>query len=228
MIMLRCSQQRTLTEVRMISGGFTEKPVPAWPAIPVLAVTLLVLPLNLQSRAQPGGASLKPSFDVVSIKPVDQCGQSFSPQPGARVVLGFGPPKFQPGGRYIACGSLTYLIVDTYQTEGSQVTGGPDWTGSAQYQIEARAEESASKDQMRLMVQTLLEEKFNLKFHRESRETNVFSLVVAKDGPKLKEANCSTRLPGPVARAATRACARLARPRCSTSVPLGRPVEPDV
>jgi uncharacterized protein (TIGR03435 family) len=139
-----------------------------------------------QIIAQSNDHSEKPSFDVVSVKPAEQCGQSFSPSPGAKIFIG-SAPKYQPG-RYTACGSLISLIWDVYKIESSQVTGGPDWIGKALFQIEARGEESASQDQMRLMVQTLIEDRFKLKFRRESRETSVYLLVVAKGGHKLKEA----------------------------------------
>lgn len=132
------------------------------------------------------GQVLKPAFEVASVK-LAACDQSYSPEPGARIVLGFGPSSFRPGGRYTACSSLKNIIVHAFQTEAPLVTG-PGWISNTAFQIDARAEESAGQDQMRLMVQTLLEERFKLKFHRESRETRVYSLVVAKGGPKLQEA----------------------------------------
>jgi uncharacterized protein (TIGR03435 family) len=155
----------------------------AWAGLLVLLIGFLNVQ---QGKAQSKEAEQKPSFDVASVKPAEQCGQSFSPSPGARIFIG-SSPKYQPG-RYTACGSLISLIWDVYKIESSQVTGGPDWIGKALFQIEARAEESTGQDQMRLMVQTLLEDRFKLKFHRESRETSVYSLVVAKGGHKLKEA----------------------------------------
>lgn len=152
-----------------------------------LLSALLMGFLNVQQMAaQSGDVSAKPSFDVVSVKPAEQCGQSFSPSPGAKIFIG-SAPKYQPG-RYTACGSLMTLIGDVYKIEFSQLTGGPEWAGKALFQIEAKTEESAGKDEVRLMVQNMLEDRFKLKFHRETRETSVYSLVVAKDGHKLKEA----------------------------------------
>ena len=57
------------------------------------------------------------------------------------------------------------------------------------FDIEAKAEttgKAVSQDQMRLMVQTLLEDRFKLKVHRETRELPVYNMVLEKNGPKMK------------------------------------------
>jgi len=61
-----------------------------------------------------------------------------------------------------------------------------------QFDIEAKAEttgKAVSQDQMRLMVQTLLEDRFKLKVHRETRELPVYNMVLEKNGPKMKLSN---------------------------------------
>lgn len=58
----------------------------------------------------------------------------------------------------------------------------PDRVRNGRYDIEARAPGAATKDQMRLMMQSLLEERFKLKVHWETREAPVFALVEAKPG----------------------------------------------
>ncbi len=65
----------------------------------------------------------------------------------------------------------------------------PDWVRSDHYDIEARAAGQATKDQMRLMMQSLLAERFKLAVHWERREAPVFALVEAtpgKLGPQLE------------------------------------------
>ncbi|MGD0739270.1 MAG: TIGR03435 family protein [Terracidiphilus sp.] len=65
----------------------------------------------------------------------------------------------------------------------------PDWVRNDRYDIEARTSEPATKDQMRLMMQSLLAERFKLQVHREAREVPVFGLVLATPGipgPQLK------------------------------------------
>jgi uncharacterized protein (TIGR03435 family) len=72
------------------------------------------------------------------------------------------------------------------------IKGGPDWivSGTERFNIEAKAEDptKATQEQLFQMLQTLLAERFNLKFHREMRDMPGFALVTAKKGPKLQEA----------------------------------------
>ena len=71
--------------------------------------------------------------------------------------------------------------------------GGPAWIGSAHYDIDAKADGNPNPSQMRLMMQTLLEERFKLKVHHETKQLPVYKLVVAKIGAKLpepKEGSC--------------------------------------
>jgi len=74
------------------------------------------------------------------------------------------------------------------------ISGGPSWINSDRYRIDAKAEGPANLELMRgPMMQALLEDRFKLKLHRESRETNVFELIVSKGGAKLqaaKEGGC--------------------------------------
>lgn len=118
-------------------------------------------------------------FDVASIKrSVDQ-----SPNWGLR-------PR--PGG-LTATGNLKLLIDDAYKVQDFQVVGGPEWTNSERYIVDAKSVGKASRDQVWLMLQSLLEDRFQLKVHRETRELPVFYLAIAKAGPKMpapKEGGC--------------------------------------
>jgi uncharacterized protein (TIGR03435 family) len=68
----------------------------------------------------------------------------------------------------------------------AQTSGGPAWANSARYDINAEAEENASAEMMQgPMLQALLEDRFKLKIHRETREIPVYALTVAKGGLKL-------------------------------------------
>jgi uncharacterized protein (TIGR03435 family) len=65
--------------------------------------------------------------------------------------------------------------------------GGPTWIDSDCYQISAKAGDAVSKDMMNgAMLQALLEERFRLKLHRETREVPIYALTVAKSGLKLR------------------------------------------
>jgi uncharacterized protein (TIGR03435 family) len=66
----------------------------------------------------------------------------------------------------------------------------PQWVKDDRYDIEARAPQPASKDQLRLMMQSLLDERFKLQVHWETREAPVFALVLEKPGtlgPQLEQ-----------------------------------------
>jgi uncharacterized protein (TIGR03435 family) len=63
--------------------------------------------------------------------------------------------------------------------------GGPTWLTSQRYQIDAKAAATASRGQMFLMLQSLLEDRFQLKIHRDTKEMPVFALVANKGGLKL-------------------------------------------
>src|SRR5262249_17917423 len=70
-----------------------------------------------------------------------------------------------------------------------QIVGGPSWIDSDRYDIQAKADCSGgvlSREQTQLMVQSMLEDRFQLKAHMETRELPIYNLVVAKDGPKIK------------------------------------------
>src|SRR5262249_21320644 len=125
----------------------------------------------------------KPSFEVVSIKPS-------APTLGIR---GGGPR----GDRFSMTGaSLKMLLQMAYGRPNNnalfgqlQISGGPNWMDSDRYDIEAKADCSGgvlSREQLQLMVRSMLEDRFQLKAHMETRELPIYNLVVAKDGPKLK------------------------------------------
>jgi bla regulator protein blaR1 len=89
--------------------------------------------------------------------------------------------------------SLDNLITYAYDLQDYQVAGVPSWavssTNSDRYDIAAKAEGDGtlSRDQSKKLLQSLLAERFQLKFHYETKEMPVYALVVAKNGPKFKE-----------------------------------------
>jgi len=98
-------------------------------------------------------------------------------------------------GRYV---SLLRLITTAYEVAEDNVTGGPDWirSDSDAFQIEAKAEATATvtKHQMRAMLQTLLADRFNLKFRRETKEGVGYTLTVARSGLKAQQASTEETL----------------------------------
>ena len=131
-------------------------------------------PSSAQSPAAPAPAAATPSFEVASIKPNHSADQRamFMVEPGGRLVITNGTVKF--------------LIAMAYKLKPNQISGGPSWLEDEHFDITAKSEKPADPDQMMLMVQSLLKERFNFAFHNESKESPIYSLVVAKNGPKLK------------------------------------------
>ncbi len=106
---------------------------------------------------------------------------------------------FTPDGLSATNGTLQMLINAAYGVEPNQVSGAPSWVNTDRYDLEAKMDSSTIDDLRKLneddrrvarqhMLQALLAERFKLTLHRETKELSVYELVVAKDGPKFKEA----------------------------------------
>lgn len=82
--------------------------------------------------------------------------------------------------------TLKMMMATAYQVPAFQISGGPNWVDSERFDIEARAEDPRTGYiQLRLMMQSLLEDRFRLKLHRETRESAVYLLLTTKGGPKM-------------------------------------------
>ena len=73
--------------------------------------------------------------------------------------------------------------MNAYALQRSQIVGGPEWINIDRYEVEAKSEGNTSRDRLMLMLQSLLEERFHLKTHRETRDAPTYVLVVGKNGP---------------------------------------------
>jgi len=84
--------------------------------------------------------------------------------------------------------TVKFLIISAFNLKDFQLSGGPTWVASDRYDVNARVREGAKYT--REMLRTLLEERFKLVTHRESRDDAIYSLVVAhadgRLGPRLK------------------------------------------
>jgi uncharacterized protein (TIGR03435 family) len=99
----------------------------------------------------------------------------------------------RPGGLVTENAPLRLLIQNAYSVQEFQISGGPGWMQSDGYNIDAKGDGKANRDQVFLMLRALLEDRFQLKIHGETKELPVYALTVAKNGPKLpqpKEGGC--------------------------------------
>jgi len=129
----------------------------------------------------------KLTFEVASVKPAAPLDMA---KLAAAVQQGGAMPKL--GARVDgARAEYTYmaikeLIATAYKVKPYQISG-PDWIANQRFDIVAKIPDGASKDDAPKMLQALLEDRFKLVVHRESKEHPVLALVVGKGGPKLKE-----------------------------------------
>ena len=133
----------------------------------------------------------KPTFEVATIKPSDPA------ERGATI-------QNTVGGRFVARGvPLRPLMTYAYSVRNFQILGGPAWIGSDRWDIEAKAEEGSiatptgrpdptGADAMAIRLQSLLEDRFQLRVHRETRELPIYELTIAKSGLKMKLADDQT------------------------------------
>jgi uncharacterized protein (TIGR03435 family) len=131
-------------------------------------------------------AAPRPEFEVASIKLNKSADMRAMLMPGR-------------GGRFTATNiPLQFLLTLAYSIKDFQLSGAPAWLLSERYDLEAKAEGDPGFDAMRPMLQTLLEDRLQFKFHRETKELPVYALVVAKAG-KLHQAEgeCGPRPDGP-------------------------------
>ena len=135
-------------------------------------------------------AGSKMAFAVAAIKP----NLSDDP-PKVNFTLGPGDTYAETGGRFRATNiTLLDYVRFAYKLTDGQIqilqANAPRWIATTRFDIEARSENpSPTKDQMRLMMQSLLTERFKLVVHKETRELPVLALVLAKPGklgPQLR------------------------------------------
>ena len=88
--------------------------------------------------------------------------------------------------------TLRQLVSEAYQVMPFQIVC-PDWFLQDRFDIAARMPAGARPEDARLMLQSLLEERFKLALHRELREEPVAALVVGQGGPKLTESPSGPR-----------------------------------
>jgi len=163
----------------------------AYPGVLVLALQSCFVPVALTQEARSNArADVKAQFEIASIKPHPWTNEG-------RV------------GVFTSGNTLTAEHVDLYRLvefayglppDSYQLSGGPGWARrgildnvsgaeSLLFQVTAKAAAGSRprEEEFRLMLQALLADRFQLRVRREVKRVPVFNLVVARDGPKLKE-----------------------------------------
>jgi len=130
-------------------------------------------------------AAPTPTFEVASVKP------AAPPDGRGRTVRATGIPGSPFGkdpGRFSAENfSLANLITMAYEIPHYRLSA-PGELNIVMFNIEARMPVDITKEQFQVLLRNLLAERFGLKVHWEGRQMEMYELVVAKGGPKLKQA----------------------------------------
>ncbi len=130
--------------------------------------------LALGAQQQP-----RPKFEVAAIK---------ESKTGAHNGGGYS----SPGALYRAQNvPLHFLISRAYNVKTFQVTGGPPWVESVAWDIDAKGTGNPPREQLLLMLQSLLEERFQLQLRRQTADHSVYLLSIAKSGSRLTPADCT-------------------------------------
>jgi uncharacterized protein (TIGR03435 family) len=142
------------------------------PIILFILVVLIAIPLVSQSQSE-----AKPAFEVASIKPN---------KTGIGSAIGGSPTRFVATGV-----SLRFLIREAYRLRDFQIVGGPGWIDTDRWDVDGRTDEAAivpatglpdprAPGSIELMLESLIEDRFQLKFHREVKELPVYELTVGR------------------------------------------------
>jgi uncharacterized protein (TIGR03435 family) len=160
-----------------------------------------------------------PAFEVASIRPSSSAGNGLNEYNNGRQLF-----RTSPGTLTIQGASLLICIQWAYDVPPFQIEG-PSWLKETGFDIVAKSPTPADEDHLRLMLRTLLADRFGLKVHTERKEMQIYELTLAKGGPKFHE---STTEGGPLftGHGPTLTAERITMSNLAEKIsePLGRPV----
>jgi uncharacterized protein (TIGR03435 family) len=167
----------------------------AWASVACLGIAA-VIPLGAQAPP-----TARPAFDAASVR-LNRTGERTQ-----STIL--------PGGRYSATNvPLRMMIRSAYGLQDYQLVGGPAWLGTDGYDVNAKAATEATPAQLFAMVRSLLEDRFALASHRETRTLPVYTLTRLDAGALGKQLRTSiAECAGPPAAPG--------RPRCGILMNFG-------
>uniref|UniRef100_Q01YR3 Soil-associated protein, TIGR03435 family n=1 Tax=Solibacter usitatus (strain Ellin6076) TaxID=234267 RepID=Q01YR3_SOLUE len=121
-----------------------------------------------------------PAFEVASVK--------ISPAQTGRGSMRGGPGTADPGRISFTNVTLFNVILRAYDLKAYQLSA-PDWLSSQRYDVTAQVPAGVSKAECNSMLQTLLNERFHMVLHHETKELQGFELVTGRGGSKLKKSS---------------------------------------
>jgi uncharacterized protein (TIGR03435 family) len=149
---------------------------------------------QMDAKAQSVNSGTLLSFEVASIKP--------NHSGGGMVQINNSPGRFKAVNV-----TAKMLIAFAYNIKGPELSGGPNWIDSERFDIDAKVNDTPEDlgehafeetgNRRRLMLQSLLADRFQLKITHQNKELAVYALIVGKNGPKFHES--TTPAPDPAA-----------------------------
>lgn len=131
-------------------------------------------------------ADADPDFDACSIKPSAPGAQGRGLTVRGKEIVTINTP-------------VSFLVAFVYGVHARQIVGAPAWTETENYDIDGKPAQEGipNQKQLKIMIQKLLADRFQLKFHREKRELSVYAVQVGKGGPKMTVSQMDPKgLPG--------------------------------
>jgi uncharacterized protein (TIGR03435 family) len=153
----------------------------------IVCAAIALICTNLPAQTPPA----RTQFEVASVKPSAN-DETSGRNPRLREMMrnlqrpGMIPTD-HPGRVRLENWALLDLVAAAYSVRATEVSG-PAWLSDQSFDIEAKVPDGAPTEALNAMLQSLLEERFGLKVHRNTRRGQGFALVVGKNGPKLKPA----------------------------------------
>ena len=148
----------------------------------IMTTTVVILAVSALAFAQ----LESPRFEVASVRQVAREREVVG-QGGRRSIPGAGSAQEGPAQVAYRNMSLASLLMRAYHLTASDITG-PSWLDSEQYDVAAKMPEGATMDQIPVMLQNLLVERFRIDLHWENKEQSGYALEIGRTGQKLKPA----------------------------------------
>jgi uncharacterized protein (TIGR03435 family) len=151
--------------------------------LPIASVAGLVFAFVAALAQEP-----KPAFEVASVRPIPKADNGRTP-----CLIQSKPMdlslRISGNNLRLRIATVASLIMDAYNVREDQFTGLPAWAdcwNGYEVNAEAAGGETATQDRVRMMLQTLLTERFQLRLHHETRNLTVYELTIGKSSVKLK------------------------------------------
>jgi uncharacterized protein (TIGR03435 family) len=137
-------------------------------------------------KIPPMAADVQPGVEVATIKPSkpDEQGRLITFRGRELAIVGF---------------TLNDIIKFAYGVQEKQIVNGPAWLGADRFDINAQPDQPGipNSDQIKSMLQKLLADRFQFKFHRDKKEMSAYVLTVSKEGTKMTKSSADPKgLPG--------------------------------